>query len=111
MTLNIGETYGRICLMQVELVISPCPWCKRTPDLIMPIPESTWNWKIRCINPECKIHPECSIPIRKTSKVIVDRLLMKINMLALKWNENNPIQPYEKKLLDLSPISKNFVNN
>ena len=76
----------------VEVIIKPCPWCKKTPRLVVPYEnEETWNCIIYCINKECKIQPSTNIvDIRNTSKTIWERFINKINFLVNNWNTGNP---------------------
>lgn len=97
----------------VEAPLCPCPWCKKTPDLWMPmdrpgsvymngrphVEEDTWVWKIRC----CQ-NSEAKVSIRKTSKHNLSRFLDKIDELFDRWNSNNPVKAYEKKVIDLRMI-------
>ena len=95
--------------MKIEFPLSPCPWCKKTPEMHMPIRVGTWNWRIACGNHECRVRPECTVPIRKTSKTILARFRGKLSLLVQKWNQDNPVPPYEKKVIDLTPIQSGFV--
>lgn len=86
----------------VEGPVCPCPWCKKTAELILPnVSDNTWVWKIYC---NCRVNSEVSVSIRNTSKTNLDRFLDKVDELFDKWNENNPIKAYEKKILDLRKI-------
>lgn len=103
--------------MVVEVVIKPCPWCKETPDIRMPISDDentngTWLWSIKCINPKCKMNPESPhIAIRGDDKVKFDRLLDKIDKLATYWNEGNELKAKDKKVIDLTPIQKRVTQS
>lgn len=90
----------------VEAPLKPCPWCKKTPKLLMPLDQKdagdeTWMWKIYC---DCDVHSGAHISIRNTSKTNLGRFLDKVDELFNKWNENNPVKAYEKKILDLKMI-------
>jgi hypothetical protein len=91
----------------VQVPLKPCPWCKKTPYLSMPLDQTgskeyeTWVWKVYC---ECKVSSEAKISIRNTSKTNLSRFLDKVDELFNKWNEGNPIKAYEKKVLDLKMI-------
>jgi len=99
----------------VTVALKPCPWCKKTPYLNMPLDqkssfymngnrhddEETWVWKIKC---ECRVASEAKISIRNTSKTNLDRFLDKVDELFDKWNDGNPMKAYEKKVLDLKMI-------
>ncbi len=103
------STYKHITLRGqfVEAPLNPCPWCKKTPDLRMPLDQArevqdkTWVWRISCT---CMVSSEATVSIRKTSKTNLTRFLDKVNELFGKWNENNPVKAYEKKILDLKMI-------
>lgn len=94
----------------VEAPLNPCPWCKKTPDLRMPLDQKgakedeTWVWKIRCINNSCRVSSETYVSIRKTTKTNLSRFLDKLDNLFDKWNQGNAIKAYEKKVLDLRMI-------
>jgi hypothetical protein len=102
-------TYKQIRVLGhfVEAPLNPCPWCKKTPDLRMPLDQygakedKTWIWKIACC---CKVESEAKVSIRNTSKTNLSRFLDKVDELFDKWNEGNPIKAYEKKILDLKMI-------
>jgi hypothetical protein len=90
----------------VEAALKPCPWCKRTPDLRMPLDqkgddEKTWVWTISCT---CRVNSECSVSIRNTTKREVSRFLNKLNDLFSAWNSGNDCNAYEKKVIDLRMI-------
>lgn len=91
----------------VEAPLKPCPWCKKTPKLLMPLDQKgdtedkTWMWKIYC---DCDVHSGAHTSIRNTSKTNLTRFLEKVDELFNKWNENNPVKAYEKKILDLKMI-------
>lgn len=90
----------------VEAALFPCPWCKKTPDLKMPLDQKgaqqdeTWKWEISCSCHNSSVY----VPIRRTSKTHLGRFLQKVDDLFDKWNKDNPIKPYEKKVLDLRMI-------
>ncbi len=91
----------------LEAPLCPCPWCKKTPDLFMPLDTKgikdfkAWVWVIRC---NCRVNSEVKVSIRKTSKSILSRFLDKVDELFDKWNSNNPVKAYEKKVIDLKMI-------
>jgi hypothetical protein len=95
----------------VEAALKPCPWCKRTPDLRMPLDQEeatkwgkrpeTWVWTIGC---SCRVKSVCSISIRNTTKTEVSRFLNKLNDLFSAWNSGNDCKAYEKKVIDLRMI-------
>lgn len=95
--------------MNLEIILCPCPWCRETPELHMPIDDDTWKWSIFCANIKCRMKPESPyVSIRKTSKTIRSRFLNKVKELAQKWNQGNPIPAKDKKVVDLEKIEKNF---
>lgn len=99
----------------ISFPLKPCPWCKKTPQLQMPLDpkmergytrgwiekDETWIWKIYC---NCEVNIEAKVSIRKTSKSNQFRLLTKLNALVDKWNAGNPEKAYEKKVIDLRKI-------
>lgn len=86
--------------IEIEVIIKPCPWCKKTPQLYLPLYENiggTWLWKIGCESSDCLVNPVLRpIAIRRTTKTNIDRLKDKIVMMVTKWNYNNPCEAYEK---------------
>lgn len=96
--------------MKIEVIIKPCPWCKQTPDLNMPIDnltncDGTWCWYIQCF--KCKMKPKSPyVSLRKTTKTDPFRIGKKLEELAHMWNEGNDYKAYEKKVVDLSGIIK-----
>lgn len=91
--------------MKLELVLKPCPWCRKTPDIWMPIEEDTWCWKIRCINPSCCMRPESPhVSIRKSVKKQFFDFHGKLEHLCHTWNGGNPFAPFELKTIDLSKL-------
>lgn len=99
----------------VSFPLKPCPWCKKTPVLDMPLDQKmereydrewidkheTWVWKIFC---NCWVSSEAKVSIRKTSKTEPKRFMNKLNELVDKWNAHNPEKVYEKKMIDLRKI-------
>lgn len=95
----------------VEAALKPCPWCKKTPHLTMPLDQQnhpklvendkTWIWRIHC---DCRVSSEAKVSIRKTTKTVPDRFLEKLDELFDKWNGTNLQKAYEKKVLDLKMI-------
>lgn len=99
--------------MQVEIILKPCPWCYNTPDIYMPIPEDeTWCWKILCINPLCKMHPESPhVSIRNTSKTDFLMFRNKLESLVDRWNGGNLLRAKDKKIIQLEKIASQFKTN
>lgn len=88
-----------------EFPLCPCPWCRKTPHLELPIMEDTWVWDIRCDNYECPIKPRSPhVSIRKTGKGDPKKIREKLDTLVKRWNECNPIRAYEKKVVDLGKL-------
>ncbi len=87
--------------------LKPCPWCKTTPKLTMPLDQArevedrTWVWRIHC---DCRVSSEAKVSIRNTSKTNLQRFLDKLDELFDKWNGTNLHKAYEKKVLDLKMI-------
>lgn len=96
--------------MKVEAIIKPCPWCKKTPELFMPIPQQeTWRWHIACIQPGCAVKPRSQhVNFRNTSKKDLRPFLRKITGLVEGWNGDLDTVPYEKKIIDCSKIKSLF---
>ena len=103
----IGYKQIRVLDNFVEVPLKPCPWCKKTPQLKMPLDQKgasedeTWVWRVYC---GCNVSSEAKMSIRNTSKTNLSRFLDKIDELFDKWNEGNPVKAYEKKILDLKMI-------
>jgi hypothetical protein len=85
----------------VEFALKPCPWCRKTPQLLMPMHEDTWIWKIFC---DCSVRSEAKVSIRKTAKKDIHAFSVKLNELVNKWNAENIFFPYEKKIINLMEI-------
>lgn len=91
--------------MKIEVVLKPCPWCRKTPDIWMPIEEVTWCWHIRCVNKECHMKPQSPhVSIRKNAKCEFFSFHRKLELLAHTWNGGNPLPPFEIKVVDLSQL-------
>lgn len=97
--------------MKVEIILKPCPWCRKTPKTWLPLDNSddplneTWLWYIYCDNRKCEMRPRSPhVSIRKTTKTSLPRIMAKIAHLANRWNEGNPCEAYEKLIVDLSKI-------
>lgn len=92
----------------LEVVLKPCPWCQKTPDIYMPIQEKTWCWRIRCMNLLCKMQPNSPhVAIRNTAKTTFVFFFEKLCILANKWNEGNPFKSYEMKIINLERLAVN----
>jgi hypothetical protein len=98
--------------MKLEVVLRPCPWCKKTPELIMPIgqagnDERTWCWTIECRNPSCLMKPASPhVNLRKGQKKQAGQITFKLDRLRKTWNEGNPTIAYEKKIVDITELVK-----
>lgn len=93
--------------MKLEVVLRPCPWCRKTPELWMPIPEKTWCWWVVCDNKDCHMKPRSPhVSIRNTTKKNFVSFYYKIERLAHTWNGGNPICPYEMKIIDLEKLAE-----
>lgn len=110
----VGYKWIKVIGTMVEAPVKPCPCCKKTPDLMMPLDlpgklvggkwielSETWVWKIRC---SCKVNSEASISIRNTSKTDLTRFLDKLDEWYDKWNSGNDCRAYEKKVIDLKMV-------
>lgn len=93
-------------MVTVHVELKPCPWCRMTPDIYMPLHSSnstddTWCWCIRCLNVDCLMHPKSPhIALRRSSKRNLIQFCRKIEDLARKWNQGNPFKAYEKKVFE-----------
>ena len=81
----------------IDIVLNPCPWCKKTPELNAPMDENTWTWTVRCINEDCTVCPVSKhINIRNSQKYDLHHILGKLEILCSYWNLNNDYKPYER---------------
>lgn len=97
--------------MKIEIILKPCPWCRKTPQISMPIDEETWCWHVMCTTKSCLMKPiSPHISIRKTSKIYILRFKARMEQLAEIWNTNNPYSPYEKLIVDLTKIENKFTD-
>lgn len=83
-----------------EIVLKPCPWCFKTPNLLLPLePKSggTWTWHIECHNPHCAFKPKGRhVAVRKSQRYDLVKMKEKINLLANLWNALEYVYaPYE----------------
>ncbi len=91
--------------MKLEVILKPCTWCKKTPDIWMPIGEDTWVWEIRCGNPKCAVNPKSKhVSIRNTNKTQFLPFHGKVERLVCTWNYGNDCKPYEKKVINLEKV-------
>lgn len=92
--------------MKLELVLKQCPWCKKTPEIFMPIPDdATWVWYIQCDSKDCCMKPKTHhVSIRKTSKKSFYEIYNKLEDLAHRWNHGNPSLACGMKLIDLEKL-------
>lgn len=91
--------------MKIEVVLKPCPWCRKTPDIWMPVEGVTWCWQIQCDNNECWMKPKTGhVSIRKTTKKDFFSFHGKVERLAHIWNGGNPFKAYEMKVIDLEHL-------
>ncbi len=97
--------------MKIKLILRPCPWCRKTPDIWMPIQEETWQWKIKCINPDCGMKPESPhVSIRKSNKKEFYAFHGKVERLCSLWNHNNPFKAFEAKIINLASLPELVVS-
>ena len=100
--------------MKLEVVLKPCPWCRKTPEIYMPIGDGTWCWDIRCANESCSMKPKTPyVSIRNTTKYMFDNFYEKLRYMANTWNGGNPFPPYDMKVIDLAPLpelNKSAIN-
>lgn len=93
-------------VMNLEVVLKPCPWCRKTPNIYMPVPQNdTWCWEVRCENKDCCMKPKSPhVSIRNTVKKDFFSFHGKIERLAHTWNGGNPLKAFEMKLIDLQKL-------
>jgi hypothetical protein len=46
------------------------------------------------------------VPLRNTTKTSADRIAMKLELLAERWNTGNDYPAYEAKIVDVSKVVK-----
>lgn len=91
--------------MKIEIILKPCPWCHKTPDIWMPIEGTTWCWSIWCMNRDCHMKPRAPyVSIRNTTKKDFFSFHGKIERLVHTWNGGNPMKAFEMKVIDLSSL-------
>lgn len=91
--------------MKLNLVLKPCPWCRKTPTLWMPIEEDTWCWNIECHSQSCKMKPKSPhVSFRKSAKTQYFSFYSKLEGLCFMWNYRNPFNAFECKQIDLTQI-------
>lgn len=89
--------------------LKPCPWCKKTPELWMPVNDDTWKWEIVCRTQECKMKPRSPhVSIRKTTKESIEKIAEKLAILAEMWNSGNDCVAFEYKIVDTGPIMSGY---
>lgn len=89
--------------MKIEIVLKPCPWCDKTPEVFFPTSGDTWCWYIYCGHKECSMTPKSHyVAIRKTSKYTPKAIIKKLTILANRWNKGNPRVAREMKVIDLN---------
>lgn len=97
-------------MVTMSVVLKPCPWCRKTPELNMPLHSSnhtdeTWCWCVRCENGDCLMNPKSPhVALRRTTKTNILPFCEKIRELADSWNAGNPFKAYEKKVFDYPHI-------
>ena len=104
-----GYDHIKVNGFYIESHLNPCPWCKKTPKMWMPLDQpgegheehTTWIWEISC---HCRVKVKASISIRNTSKTDLSRFLDKLDELFDRWNAENPVKAYEKKVIDLRDV-------
>lgn len=98
----------------IDVLLFPCPWCKKTPKLLMPISnhnsKGTWSWHIHCYNDKCAVRPRSPhVNIREGKKENIHWIRHKLEELATMWNINNPIAPYEKLRISVETLKKEYA--
>jgi hypothetical protein len=94
----------------IRVRLKPCPWCKKTPDLSMPVGQDTWKWEIACRNSLCTMQPTSPhVSIRNTAKESIEKIAEKLALLAEKWNSGNDCVAFEYKIVDTGPIMSKYA--
>ena len=92
--------------MYLDVVLKPCPWCKETPEIYMPVSEDTWCWDIRCRHKSCDMRPTSPhVSLRNSTKTDYMRFFFRIQDLADRWNRGNPCKPIALKRIELAQVA------
>jgi hypothetical protein len=95
---------------KLVFLIQPCPWCRKTPKLVIPETSDyykdkgpiTWLAIIQCENRSCPVRPKSQyVSIHKTSQTLLWRFMLKLEKLVHSWNMGNPFQAIESSELDI----------
>lgn len=97
---------------QWEVSLKPCPWCHKTPEIDMPLENTSWCWKVECRNLECVYQPTGRyITIRKDQRYDLKQILAKLLTICDLWNAGSwDMKPFEKLLIPLEDLHK-FIQN
>lgn len=92
--------------MIIDVTLKPCPWCRKTPDIWMPIEkDETWCWKIKCRTECCTVNPETKhVSIRNKKKRDPKELVGFLAKLAGMWNCITVFNAFERKVVDISKL-------
>ena len=87
--------------------LNPCPWCKKTPLLWMPLEGDSWQWTISCGNSECTFKPKGRhVVVRKSQRYSLQKIATKLEILCSYWNSHNFDRPYERLQIPLEEWQK-----
>jgi hypothetical protein len=96
-----------------RVILKPCPWCDKTPELLMPMGgqggemEDSWLWEVACQRKGCHFNPRGKhIVIRKKQRLSLETIKEKLNTLCSKWNFGCTLPPYEALDIPLDPLLK-----
>ena len=93
----------------IRVRLKPCPWCKKTPEISMPLGEGTWQWAVACETETCQMKPKSPhVSIRNTAKESIEKVAEKLAILAERWNSGNDCVAFEYKIVDTGPIMAQF---
>ena len=90
--------------------LNPCPWCRKTPELSMPLEGISWIWTVGCGNHECPFKPHGRhVVIRKSQRFSLEKIAQKLELLTSYWNSCNFHRPYERLQIPLDKWHE-FIN-
>lgn len=98
-----------------RVILKPCPWCSKTPEISMPLElkENTGGsliWEVYCGWHSCHFKPKGKhIVLRKNQRFDLKKIQEKLNILCSRWNYGCTLPPYEALEIPLEPLLK-FIN-
>ncbi len=88
-----------------EVKLKPCPWCKKTPEMSLPLGPNTWLWNIHCVTDSCLMKPKSRhVSLRKKGKKDANKIFSKLDFLATIWNSGNDLAAFEAKRIDITKL-------